>query len=559
MVFSALRPNSPFGSDVDPFSRSISATSSANNTPLNSPPSSPPFVRKDPITTSDPSFQPLTHAHTTGEVERGRSQHRETADGPVQLGPDGGPASPSIVNARIRFAPLPLIKPRSYSTGRNVYLTDAPDVADGTLGDGAERQYVRREADEDYLVDDCHDPALNDSDDDDAGKGIFGSWGASGGSGFKSRKEEDSGLGAKLLKPLTFGLGRKKSKRSPSADSRASGLSLSRTSSMESDAGKIGHDLSRVSSTASSNGGVPFKSSGVPLRKSSTWEPGEKRKPRPVYPSVAQKSRNPNRASISVVRSDPNAPAFNEWGTGPSVGSVGQAPTTDGEDGDDDGSGMAWIRKRRLQREAEAKAKAEAEANAAKEEQQDLVNASATTSTATSSPAVSGATTPTASANAPSGLTLQKPTLPVLVTSPASPSPNTESLAFEFDDLKDGPRSAPPTVDTFSESDKSTVRTKESRASTEPTSDDDEEDVSDSDSEDDDDEDGEKDDSDDLDEEELAAEEALAAAAKQSEAIKGTGQERFHSANHETKMLAVSSKDSSATMKARSASGRSQH
>ena len=486
-------------------------------------------------------------------MERGRSVHREPATGPSELSPGGTPASPSIANARIRFAPLPLIRPRAYSTGRNVYLSDAPDVAEGTLGDGAERTWVRRERDEDFLVDDNDGLNLTDSDEEDGGKGLFGSWGGGSGSAFKGRKDDDSGLSSKLLRPLTFGLGgrKKSSKRSPSADSRASGTgtTLSRTSSMESDAGKIGHDLSRVSSTTSSNGAVPFKSSGVPLRKASTWEPGEKRKPRPVYPSVAQKSRN--RASIDVpkLKADPHAPAFNEWGNGPSVGSVGQGPTT--EDADD-GSGMAWIKKRRLQREAEAKAKVEEEAAKAKDDQ-----TATAASTATPSPVVSGASTPTAPAA--SGLTLLRPSVPPLViTSPASPSPNSESLAFEFDDLRSGPRSAPPTVDTFSESDKSTVRTKDSGASTEPTSDDEDE-LDESEDEEDEEEEDQEDDDDDLDADELAAEEALAAAAKQSEMIKGTGQERFHSANHETKMLAVSSKDSSATVKARSASGRSQH
>lgn len=556
---SALRPTSPYAaSDADPFNRLHSATSSANNTPLNSPPNSPPFRRRESLTGKDVNFNPLTHAHTAGEAERGRSSHRESATATAN---DGNPLSPSAANARIRFAPLPLIKPRSYSTGRNVYLSDAPDVAEGTLGDGAERSWVRREADEDFLVDDDQDLAnLSDSDEEDSGKGIFGSWGGSSGSAFKSRKDDDSGLSAKLLRPLTFGLGRKKSsRRSPSADSRASGTTLSRTSSMESDAGKIGHDLSRVSSTTSSNGGAPFKSSGVPLRKASTWEPGEKRKSRPVYPSVAQKSRNARRAPVDVtkIRADPAAPAFNEWGTGASVGSVGARPGASAEDGDD-GSGMAWIKKRRLQREEEARKKAEEEAQLANDDQQHFANANAITptATATGSPAISGTSTPIASAPTPSGLTLQKPSLPVLITSPASPSPHADAPEFDFDDLNNGPRSAPPTVDSFAEADKAAAaRSQGVRAS------DDEDDDDDSDSVSDDEEDGEQDDEDDddLDAEELAAEEALAAAAKESEAIKGTGQERFHSTHHETKMLAINSKDSAGTVKPRNASGRSLH
>ncbi|KWU46370.1 hypothetical protein RHOSPDRAFT_31820 [Rhodotorula sp. JG-1b] len=318
--------------------------------------------------------------------------------------------------SKIRFAPLPEIRPRAYSTGRNVWIVeeDDPDVAGGRR-----QRLVRVEGEGEYGDDDDQDYG-GDADfaqfDDDHALGQtahspssslsmkFGSWSeALGLSPSASRRSTDEdglslsssvsrsddglstsvgsvgsgGSSKKLLK--AFGLGGKSAK---SAAKRSSGTrdkenrddSLSRTSSGDSHA-SAGR---RASLADASRLPKPQGTTGIPMRKSSTWEVGDVASPtgpefaasaggpvyyaspartarkRAQYPPVAQRRNGRGRKQHVEVEE----PAFEEWGA-VGVGSqsskrvvVGSAPAS-GLDDDDDGTGMAWLRKRRLQREQE--------------------------------------------------------------------------------------------------------------------------------------------------------------------------------------------------------------
>lgn len=318
--------------------------------------------------------------------------------------------------SKIRFAPLPEIRPRAYSTGRNVWIVeeDDPDVAGGRR-----QRLVRVEGEGEYGDDDDQDYG-GDADfaefDDDHALGQaahspssslsmkFGSWSeALGLSPSASRRSTDEdglslsssvsrsddglstsvgsvgsgGSSKKLLK--AFGLGGKSAK---SAAKRSSGTrdkenrddSLSRTSSGDSHA-SAGR---RASLADASRLPKPQGTTGIPMRKSSTWEVGDVASPtgpeiaasaggpvyyaspartarkRAQYPPVAQRRNGRGRKQHVEVEE----PAFEEWGAA-GVGSqsskrvvVGSAPAS-GFDDDDDGTGMAWLRKRRLQREQE--------------------------------------------------------------------------------------------------------------------------------------------------------------------------------------------------------------
>lgn len=318
--------------------------------------------------------------------------------------------------SKIRFAPLPEIRPRAYSTGRNVWIVeeDDPDVAGGRR-----QRLVRVEGEGEYGDDDDQDYG-GDADfaqfDDDHALGQaahspssslsmkFGSWSeALGLSPSASRRSTDEdglslsssvsrsddglstsvgsagsgGSSKKLLK--AFGLGGKSAK---SAAKRSSGTrdkenrddSLSRTSSGDSHA-SAGR---RASLADASRPPRPQGTTGIPMRKSSTWEVGDVASPtgpdistsaggpvyyaspartarrRAQYPPVAQRRNGRGRKQHVEIEE----PAFEEWGA-VGVGSqsskrvvVGSAPAS-GLDEDDDGTGMAWLRKRRLQREQE--------------------------------------------------------------------------------------------------------------------------------------------------------------------------------------------------------------
>lgn len=440
--------------------------------------------------------------------------------------------SVSSENRKIRFAPLPEIRPRRYSTGRGIWVEDGDEDEDGELGEnpGERRQSIDL------------DDGLDDSDDDENGRtsSMFGSWKSESGSfGGRSRSDDDgagSSYTAKLLRPLSFGLG-KKSKKSgrPSTSDGSSGRSesLSRVSSNES-------DVSRGSSMEASS----FRPTGIPMRKTRTWESGDSASPRESrranYPPVAQRSRTARRpAPVSV-----SAPAFVEWGAGGSLGS-NQRQVED----EDDGSGSAWIKKRRQQREqaaAEKKKQEEEEAAAAALAAEEAENGggdaeegddddldptlpfddmdggsgsgaatprvaqelSKSTAIDAIAPASSASTTP----KQVSSLSMTRPSLNLVTASPAS-SPAVGSKPFDFPKIDPTPTLNSPT--TF---------TDEGDADGDSSDEDEDEDDNDDD-----------DDDSDLDEDELAQEEALAEQARIT--AKSAGTEKYHSASHHASVV----------------------
>lgn len=354
-------------------------------------------------TRSYASSQTSQPSSPTDETDRGRpfsrSESSSVASGrATSAGPLGGaplsattslPPSSGLIktdsyeNRKIRFAPLPEI------TGRDgEWVVDDQFGAAGSAGgDGSELSRTQS-------ADAALQHEMSDDDDDDArdddrwgrggnggAAGIFGSWRSDVSSSFGGRKhgdadERDSSGGlsssytAKLLRPLGFSSKKKSSsssKRSSSstrAGSTHSADSLSRQSSNDS-------DMSRGSSMDASGHGGGYKSTGIPMRKTRTWEstgtnntasdsPREAR--RSNYPPVAQRSRRRPVAPVSI-----SAPEFNEWGSTGSLGSVAAARKPGGADAEDedDGSGLAWLKKRKAQREAEAAKKAEEEKAAA--------------------------------------------------------------------------------------------------------------------------------------------------------------------------------------------------
>lgn len=258
----------------------------------------------------------------------------------------------SYENRKIRFAPLPEI------TGRDEGF-DGEDLsrsssADGSVsGRGANAAFAELDAEEET-----------------PSRSIFGSWKSDtsfGGRRSADDDEDDGGRSlsssytAKLLRPLGFGS--KKTKRS-SSSTRSSGTdSLSRQSSNES-------DVSRGSSLEAS-----YKSTGVPMRKTRTWDSDEQsgRESRRTPQRPRARASAIRKSKSSVSRSAPAAPdvEFNEWGINQGVGSVRTKSAFQADEDEDDGSGMAWIRKRRAQREAEERKKQEEEEARRKQEQQE--------------------------------------------------------------------------------------------------------------------------------------------------------------------------------------------
>jgi len=124
-----------------------------------------------------------------------------------------------------------------------------------------------------------------------------------------------------------------------------------------------GESLSRSISTGAGSADIErqrkeeFRSSGIPLKKSSTQESNKsyaKKQParRILYPSVAQGGIR--KRDIRTAEKD-KEPEFVEW-TNPSA-RTGMNTTQQADD--DDGSGMAWLKKRRAEREKKAKEEAE--------------------------------------------------------------------------------------------------------------------------------------------------------------------------------------------------------
>lgn len=261
---------------------------------------------------------------------------------------------------KIRFAPLPEI------TGRDgdwdVGGLEDEDGSELTRTQSAGLSYERGHLDAEM------DDEEDDQDDRERGRGsLFGSWKSDTSfGGRRSGTDDDEGGGSssytsKLLRPLSFGLGSKKKRSSSKSRGATSGSdSLSRQSSNES-------DISR----GSSMDGGGFRPTGIPMRKTRTWESGDSGGPRESrraqYPPVAQRSRTARRP-VSISAPDPT---FNEWGAGSSVGSVASRGSAKVEEDEDDGGGMAWIKKRRAQREAERKKAEEEEAERKRKEEEE--------------------------------------------------------------------------------------------------------------------------------------------------------------------------------------------
>lgn len=313
--------------------------------------------------------------------------------------------------SKIRFAPLPEIRPRAYSTGRNVWIVEEDDPS---ASSGRRQRLVRVNGE----YDDDDEDFTGDSDfarfDDDSALGTspsnslmkWGSWtealGLTPSTSRRSADEDalsltssvspssESGLSAafgspgsggsskKILKALGLGGKTAKTKRT----GKENDDHLTRTSSTESH-GSHGRRASVSEGTAPPR---PPGSTGIPMQRSSTWEIGDMPEPKgpeiagergagPVYyaspartsrrraqyPPVAQgrNRRSRTRGNVAVEE-----PAFEEWGA-VGVGSnakkrsvVGSAPSDRGFDEDDDGTGMAWLRRRRLQREQEERERA---------------------------------------------------------------------------------------------------------------------------------------------------------------------------------------------------------
>ncbi|BGP14065.1 hypothetical protein JCM10213_002360 [Rhodosporidiobolus nylandii] len=534
----------------------------------------------------------------------------------------------------IRFAPLPEIRPRSYSTGRNVWLEDAEfDGVDEEGGDPAQRHWVRRDDADEFAVEDEEEeddrrsgskwgnwtevwglsPSTSRRSDDDAVSVASSAGGADGGGYALERTTSGSsslngasaastgGLTAsssskKLLK--AFGLGAlaksssssasKAAKRAslalppPSASSGNGEHDLSRTSSADSSQTQsTGAALSRRSSIdASSAASRPKGSTGIPMRKASTWEAGDSAavgrtaagapvyyasparssRKRAMYPPVAQRSRNPVR-SLSAVRAavQVEEPKFEEWGgiAGSAVG--GGARAGNGgrmqavpQDEEDDGSGLAWLKKRRAEREKREREAAEKAAAGETEEPSQAA-------LPTPSPALSTASAPPEQPSPSEGL--RRPLQP---RSPPSRSTTLDSTISTASTVRPATPQQKPSglsttrpvlsVDVGAADVAGGEGSSASPVSLSPTGDDDEETpitsptsdasaLSDAESEDEDEEEEEeeereKEDDDDLDAEELAREEALAAEAKRD--ARGLGAERYHSASHENSIRQVS-------------------
>lgn len=320
-------------------------------------------------------------------------------------------------STKIRFAPLPATRPRSYSTGHNLFLED------GDITEGTERAWVRRDSHQAGQASSGAEFAVSlsdDEEDEEPSRGrrptqrakrepaeeenIFSKdrWRMEGQKVGKtstpptlgrhqSNKSEES-ITSKILRPLSFGLVKKKNRESSRAgsartasddgNSHVRGESLSRVSSIESDVSR-GSSVSGISafSGASSRrtaegrtwgseaGGIrrtaansnphrrweqqqlASKSSSSAMVSSHQYAPSR----RANYPPVAQRSKKKPKPDAATKVSDPK---FVEWGfktAGGSGGGMGNnRKVNPDEDEEEDGSGLAWIKRRKEERRLKA-------------------------------------------------------------------------------------------------------------------------------------------------------------------------------------------------------------
>ena len=282
------------------------------------------------------------------------------------------PNRASCDSRRIRFAPLPKSqRPRRFSTGRDVWIE-----GDGHLsltGPGLYR--------ETWAVGSLSSTSLNDSCSGSADISFSPSFPArsmsdssylaaaeeslpssynyapSSHSGSHRRGATLSSATDKFLHSLSFGRLRSKEgsvKRKSSSD--VVNISPSPTSGRNLDPEVVlagGEALSRRISTGGMSWrnaleqqrAADFRSSGVPMRRTTTQDSD---RPRLAYPSIAQNSLRRLSIGTKPEKSEPEPePEFMEW-SNPSA-------TCNPNEGEDDGSGIAWLKKRRRKREIDTR------------------------------------------------------------------------------------------------------------------------------------------------------------------------------------------------------------
>ena len=353
-------------------------------------------------------------------------------------------------SAKIRFAPLPEIRPRSYSTGNSLFLED------GEI-DETERNWVRRETnmqtdsaiETDEELDD-EDRSLgrrssgeitrgrearirNNASTQNSSNHIFSKdrWLMDGQVVGKSSApttpsgEKDGMMGAmlssissrgeatsitlKILRPLSFGLVKKEkkkkdSKRASSSDTGGKGDNFPRWDSMESDVSRLssvsgisgmsGASSGRRAATAAGggssygggNGERTWGSEGGAIRRSKNddddgitgsgrrnWEQSAVQSGPSVnshqyapsrranYPPVAQRSKKKAKPATAPTFSKVVEPKFVEWGFeragstgGGGMGNNRKNGINVDEDEEEDGSGLAWIKRRKEERRIKA-------------------------------------------------------------------------------------------------------------------------------------------------------------------------------------------------------------
>nr|XP_019050646.1 hypothetical protein I302_01084 [Kwoniella bestiolae CBS 10118]OCF29576.1 hypothetical protein I302_01084 [Kwoniella bestiolae CBS 10118] len=300
----------------------------------------------------------------------------------------GGNQTPGLKSLKIRFAPLPdPRRPRSLSTGRNIAWTNEVDEN----GDEKRQLSLKDHAVDDYAVQDESDeepPEEEDGDEESKTRrwsksmGLSSSWKVSkklltGKNPIKDKekdKEEMStyGQGAPLKKSVSTGgfIGSSPFRWTAETERKSSmqGTSPPTVTSFLS---------SRSSSTP---GGSSPSASGH--RRNSSLEPGSSYNSRLSSSPSTTPIRMMNgrvygsrRASEAAAREkqlrEKNEPAFVEWGQGQvAQRTTEETGTKGGFLGDnDDGGGMAWVKRRREERERE-RLKKEQEEQERKEREQ---------------------------------------------------------------------------------------------------------------------------------------------------------------------------------------------
>lgn len=342
---------------------SLSGSSGSEGTLL--APTRPPHLR---TSVSSDSMLSTTKHHTMAGTPTGPA----TISTSTALDPRG--------RGRIRFAPLPdPRRPRSHSTGRDIWFDDDSEnhihinTRDGievTPGSWSSSNSGAGGIGGGMMN---GSSAQSNSLSMSLGDGLSGSsykddYSLSPSNSRQASHKRTSSTLSKLLQPLK--LGRSKSRESDKLNSPDSdhGNNVNRLSLSTSPSTSLsqwmngGESLTRSISTGAGSADIErqrkeeFRSSGVPLKKSSTQESSKsysQKQPtrRILYPSVAQggvRKRDIRRAP------QVEEPEFVEW-TNPSA----RNGLVKKDEDEDDGSGMAWLKKRRAEREKKAKEDAE--------------------------------------------------------------------------------------------------------------------------------------------------------------------------------------------------------